>query len=141
MRLPGREMDAGGHSLDVPLEGAAEALVEVVDIEGQSAVEGGVGAEIANVGVAAKLIQEAGVGLVAEVVRHHRNSATEVAERCLGHACVLDLEEGRQAIGGGAMEDLERAPTGFLRAPTRVAGAGDALTVALPLRLALRSEG
>ena len=44
------EEEAGGHALEVPLEGRAEGLVEVVNVEDEAVVETGVGAEIFDVG-------------------------------------------------------------------------------------------
>src|ERR1022692_2662807 len=38
--VPGRDGEAGGQPLDVPVERARERLVEVVDIEDQAAVRG-----------------------------------------------------------------------------------------------------
>ena len=52
--VPGEE-DACGHALDVPLEGSADGLVEVVDIEDEAAIGSAVGSEILDVGVAAEL--------------------------------------------------------------------------------------
>src|SRR5271163_762532 len=54
------EDEAGGHALDVPLEGAGDGLIEVVDVEDEAAVGAGEGAEVADVGVAAELGVEAG---------------------------------------------------------------------------------
>ena len=58
---PGQD-EAGGEAFDVPLEGAEGGLVEVVDVEDEAAVGAGEGAEVANMGVAAELAADAGVG-------------------------------------------------------------------------------
>ena len=55
----------GGHALQVPLEGAADGLVEVVDVEDQPAVGRGIGAQVAHMGVAAELAHDAGGGQLA----------------------------------------------------------------------------
>ena len=82
----------GGETFDIELEGAAEGLVEVVDVEGEVAVGRGEGAEVGDVGVAAELRNEAGVGMAGEVGGHHGHGAAEEAEGAGGHALVLDLE-------------------------------------------------
>ncbi len=61
-RLAAGEDEAGGHALEVPLEGTADGLVEVVDVEDEAAVGRGEGAEVAHVRVAAELGDDAGVG-------------------------------------------------------------------------------
>ena len=129
------EIDAGGEPLDIPFERATEALVEVVDIEGETAIEGGIRAEIAHMGVPTELVQDAGVGLMAEVVCHHRNGAAKIAERRLGHTFVLDLEQMRQAVRGGAVEDRQGTTFGVLGIPVCVVRASHLLATALALRL------
>jgi len=54
------EDEAGGHALDVPLEGAVDGFVEVVDVKDEAAVWRGEGSEVADVGVAAELVGDAG---------------------------------------------------------------------------------
>jgi hypothetical protein len=62
---PGEE-ERGGEAFEVPLEGAGDGLVEVIDVEEQTAVErAGIGAEVFHVGVAAELGEQAGVGWAA----------------------------------------------------------------------------
>jgi hypothetical protein len=99
----------GGHALQIPLEGAADGLVEVVDVEDQPAVGGGIGSQVAHVGVAAELDCEAGRGQQPQVGGHHRHRAAKVAEGRLGHEFVLELDErgnaaahrtGQQIKGG-----------------------------------------
>ena len=60
--LAAGEDEAGGHALDVPLEGAADGFVEVVEVEDEAAVGRGKGAEVADVRVAAELGEDAGIG-------------------------------------------------------------------------------
>ena len=49
-----------GHALQVPLERAADGLIEVVDVENQPAVGRRIRAQVAHVGVAAELADNAG---------------------------------------------------------------------------------
>src|SRR5918995_97049 len=60
---PGRlggDHEAGGQPLDVPLPGAGQGLVEVVETEGQISLRGGEQAEVEQVGVAAGLHADPG---------------------------------------------------------------------------------
>ncbi len=102
------EHERGGHALQVPLEGAANGFVEVVDVEDEAAVGRGVGAEVAHVGVAAELADDAGGGERGEVGGHHRHSAAKVAEGRCGHELVLELDERGNAAAHGALEQRER---------------------------------
>src|SRR5947209_19684894 len=45
------QFDRSGKPLEVPLEGCANGFVKIVDVEDESAVGSGVGAEISDVGV------------------------------------------------------------------------------------------
>jgi len=98
-----------GHALQIPLEGAAEGLVEVVDVEDQAAVFSSVGAEVADVGIAAELHLNAGGGERREIGSHDRDSAAEVAERRSGHTLVFDLDQSRNAAFDGLLEKGEGA--------------------------------
>jgi len=60
--LASGEDEAYGEALDVPLEWAANGLVEVVDVEDEAAIGRGEGSEVADVRVAAELGEDAGVG-------------------------------------------------------------------------------
>ena len=64
------EDEAGGEALDVVLEGTADGFVKVVDVEDEAAIESGKGAEVEDVGVAAELGGDAGVGVAGEVGCH-----------------------------------------------------------------------
>ncbi len=118
------EDEAGGHAFDVPLEGAADGLVEVVEVEDEAAVGGGEGAEVADVGVAAELGMDAGVGAEREVVRHHGNRAAEVSEGRKRHAIGLDADEGGDATAHGLGEQLQGVGAAEFWLPSGVAGAG-----------------
>ncbi len=79
------EDERSGHALQVPLEGAADGFVEVVDVEDEAAVGCGEGAEVAHMRVAAELRFDAGIGQDGQVGGHHRRGAAKVAEGRLGH--------------------------------------------------------
>ena len=102
------EEEAGGEALDVPLEGALDGLVEVVDVEDETAVERSVGTEVEDVGVAAELGGDAGVGMAGEIGGHDGHGAAEESEGRGGHAFALDLDEARQAAVFGFLEQVER---------------------------------
>jgi hypothetical protein len=78
--LAAGEDEAGGHALDVPLERAADGLVEVVNVEEEVTVGRGEGAEVADVRVAAELGEDAGVLAEREIVGHDGHGAAEEAE-------------------------------------------------------------
>ena len=82
-----------GHALQVPLEGAADGLVKVVDVEDQPAVRGRKSAQVAHMGVTAKLTDDARRGQYGQVGGHHRHRAAKVAEGRRGHQFVLELDE------------------------------------------------
>ncbi len=105
---PAREDQAGGETLDVVLEGPANGLVKVVDVEDEAAVERGEGAEIEDVGVAAELRGDAGVGMAGEVGGHDRHGSSKEAEGAGGHALVLDGDEAGDASVHGGAQKLER---------------------------------
>ena len=76
---PGKE-ETGGEALDVPLEWAADGLVEVVDVEDEAAIGRGEGAEVADVGVAAELGVDAGVGAEREIAGHDGHRSAKESE-------------------------------------------------------------
>ncbi len=79
MARPAR-VTRSGHALQVPLEGAADGFVEVVDVEDEAAVGRGKSAEVAHMGVAAELADDAGGGQHGQVGGHDRHGAAKVAE-------------------------------------------------------------
>ena len=87
------EHQAGGDAFQIPLEGAADGFVEIVDVEDESSVGCGEGAEVADVGVAADLVDDAGVGQEREVRGHDGHGATEESEGRGKHALVLERDE------------------------------------------------
>ena len=104
---PGKHQ-RGGHALQVPLEGSADGLIEVVDVEDEAAVGRGKCAQVADVGIAADLGEDAGIGQAAQVGGHHGNGAAEIAEGRLGHELPLELDQRRDAAAGGMLEEFDR---------------------------------
>ena len=103
------EEERRGEAFEVPLEGALDGLVEVVDVEAQSAVGGaGEGAEVGDVGVAAELGDQAGVGMSGEVGCHDGHRAAEEAEGAGGHPLALDGDQRGQAAALGFSQQSER---------------------------------
>ena len=98
------ENDGGGHAFDVPLEGAADGFVEVVDVEGEAAVGSFKGAEVEDVSVSAKLGEEVGVGLAGEVGSHDGHGSAIETEGTSCHALVLD---GDERLDAGALDGKE----------------------------------
>jgi len=74
------EDEGCGHAFYVPLPGAGDGFVEVVEVEDELAVGGGEGAEILDVRVAAELDEEGGVGEAGEVGGHDGDGAAEEGE-------------------------------------------------------------
>ena len=62
--------ETGSQTLDVPLPRAGERLIEVVDVEDQVTLRRPVHAEVGQMGVAADLGSNAGVGRGGKVTRH-----------------------------------------------------------------------
>ena len=79
--------------LDVPLEGAGQGLVEVVEVEHEAAVGRGEDAEVGQVGVAAELRPQPRVRRRGQVGRHGQGSAAEERERRDEHPAVADGEQ------------------------------------------------
>ena len=119
------EKDRRGEALDVPLEGAADGFVEVVDVEDEAAVGAAVGAEVEQVGVAADLRHDAGVGVRGEVGGHDGHGAAKEAERRRGHALVFELDELRQAAAHAVVQDVERLVGAGGAVEGAVGGAGE----------------
>ena len=79
-RLAPGKQETGGEALDVPLEWAADGLVEVVDVEDEAAIGRGEGTEVADVGVAAELGVDAGVGAEGEIAGHDGHRSAKESE-------------------------------------------------------------
>ena len=102
------EHDTGGHALEIPFEGRGAGFIEVIDIEDEATIRCGVGTEVAHVGIAADLRDDAGVGQCGEVGRHDRHSAAKETEGRSEHAFVLQRDEGRDASSHGARDSGHR---------------------------------
>ena len=100
-----RHRGRGHQALQVPLEGAREGLIEVVDIEDQPALRREVGAEVGDVGIPAELHVDAGRGAQRQVVGHRRSGAPQEGELVCGHALVAERHQARDA---GLALDLEQ---------------------------------
>jgi hypothetical protein len=134
------EHEADGHALQVPLEGCGAGLVEVVDVEDETAIGRGVGAEIANVGVAADLREDAGVGQRGEIRGHDRHSAAKEAEGRSEHALVFQRDEGRHTSAHGAGNGGDRRASGGRRPPVRVLLSTQLFAAGLAQRMPLRGR-
>ncbi len=107
-RLAAGQDEGRGHALHVPLEGAADGFIEIVDVEDEAAVGRGEGAEVAHVGIAAELRVDAGVGKHGEVGSHDRRGAAEVAEGRLRHELMLELKQRGNASPLDALQQGKR---------------------------------
>ena len=87
------DLEARGEPLQVPLERAWMRLVEVVQVEDELALGGGVASDVGEVGVAAKLRVEAYARRRGEVVRHDRRRAAVERERGDEHPAVAHRDE------------------------------------------------
>jgi hypothetical protein len=121
------EDDAGGEALDVELEGPVDGFVEVVDVEGEVAVGCGEGTEVEDVCVAAKLCDDAGVGMAGQVGGHHWDGPAKEAEGAGGHALMLELDERRDAAALGLAEEIERIVLAGAGGELRMGRAGELL--------------
>jgi len=119
------EDNGRGQALDVPLEGAADGFVEVVDVEDEAAVRACVGAEVEDMGVSAELGEQAGVGLAGEIGGHDGHGPSIEAKGRGRHARVLD---GKQRLDAGALngeEEIERIGRAGSDVESSVGLAGD----------------
>jgi hypothetical protein len=91
------DLGADREPLDVPLPRARQRLVEVVDVEDHPAVRGREAAEVADVGVAAQLDDDAAGRRPDQVGRHDGRRPAQERERRHGHPLVADRDEPRDA--------------------------------------------
>ncbi len=82
-------------SLEVPLPGSGQRLVEVVCIEHKGAFGGPKEAEVGQVGVPTRLHQDVGSGGLGKVECHHSRSAAVVGERRLTHSLMSQRDQIR----------------------------------------------
>ncbi len=113
--LPAREHERGGEPLQVPLPGAVQRLVEVVQIDDQAATRIAVQAEIGRVRVAADLGADPGHGGAGEVVRHEPRRTAQKREGRrrhpadpdrgeLGKPAEVGLLDGGHGVGAAGVE-------------------------------------
>jgi len=128
--FPSREDEAGCESLDIKFEGATYALIKVVDIEVEAAVDSGVSSEIEDVGVAAELGGDAGVGMAGEVGGHDRSGSAKEAKGAGGHALILDGDKAGDAALHGGAQDRESVEFAGCDLEVSVLAAGELLACA-----------
>jgi len=104
---PGKHYGSS-HPLEVPLEWTSNCFVEVVNVKDKPAVGRGKGAKVANVGVAADLRFDPGVGNDSEVSGHDRSRSAKEDEGRLRHKLVFEFEQSRDAASLGALEKCKR---------------------------------
>ena len=132
--------DAGRQPLDVPLPGAGERLVEVVDVEDEAPLGRAEDAEVREVGVTAALHVEARARRRREVGGHDRRGAAIERERRGEHAAVADRHELGHARRGLRLEDADRVGPLRRRLVRAVARARDS-GARRPPALGARSAG
>ena len=102
--VAGGDLEARGEALDVPLPRPRQRLVEVVDVEDEAPLRRLVETEVHQVGVAAELRRQPGVGRAGEVGRHDQGAAAVEGERRGEHAPVADGHELGGALRGLLLE-------------------------------------
>src|SRR5271166_502783 len=88
-----RDNQRSSHALQIPLECPANGLVKIVDVEDQSSIRRGKGAQVAHVSVTAKLADNSGRGQNSQIGGHYGYRAAQVAEGRLRHQPVLERNE------------------------------------------------
>src|SRR5215213_11697791 len=111
--------DARSEALHIPLPWPRQGLVEVVDIEEQGALWGGVSPEVQEVGVAAQLSLHAGLRRAREVVGHDDGRPPHERERRSYHARVPDRQELRNPVFGLRLEEIDGVRPLWCRCPLR----------------------
>ncbi len=84
--------EGGDEAFDVPFPGRRQRLVQIVDVEQQSAFGRREAAEIEQVRVAADLNVDAGGRRVGKVGRHHPGRAAIEGERRLQHPSIPERD-------------------------------------------------
>ena len=92
-----RDEDARRQPLEVPLPGAGQRLVEIVDREHEVAFGRCEHAEIGEMRIAARLHGQSGDRRIREVGRHHGRRAAQEGERAREHPRVANGDQERQA--------------------------------------------
>ena len=116
--------EARDEPLQVPLERPGQRLVEVVRVEDEAAVRGGVGAEVGEVRVPAELRVQAGPRHPREVGGHEVRRAPVERERRDEHPAVADRNQLVDAALRLRLEELDRVEAHRRRLPLSVRTAG-----------------
>src|SRR5215217_6671838 len=124
--------EARGEAFDVPLPGSRQGLVEIVEIEEQGALRGGVRPKVQEVSIAAKLSLDAGLRGASEVVGHDDGRPAHECEQRSHHARVPDRYEVRDPVPGLCLQEVDRARPILCRRPRRMACPGDHPTGSAP---------
>ena len=132
--VPAGDGEARYESLQVPLERARQRLVEVVDVEDEPPVGGGVHAEVGEVSVPAELDLQSRPRESREIRRHHGRGAAEERERRNEHAPVPNRDELLHARARLRLEQVDRVAPVRRRRPFAVDRAPDLGPCSLALR-------
>ena len=135
------DLEARREALDVPLPRPGQRLVEVVDVEDQPPLGRLEEAEVHEVGVAAQLGREPGVGRPGQVRRHEQRAAPVERAGRDEHAAVADGHQLLDPVGRLLLEQADRVRPAGGRLPARVRGAGRPLARRLAAGGALRRRG
>ncbi|MNT09472.1 hypothetical protein D3C72_1442570 [compost metagenome] len=95
--------ERGGQPAHVPVEGALQGFVEIVDVEDQRALGAGKEAEVREVRIAAQLRRDAAVRQPGEVVRHQAGGAAVEREGADQHAAVAHRHQLGHAAAVGRL--------------------------------------
>ena len=88
--LTGRQNEACGEALDIPLPRRGEGLIQIVDVENDPSFGRGISAEVEQMAVAARLHAQAGCRRARQVGRHVECRSPVKGERRPHHAPVAD---------------------------------------------------
>ncbi len=117
------DLKACGEALQIPLPWPRKGLIEVIDVQYQAPIGGGEDAEVGEVGIAACLNPQPGIGGLGEVHRHDRRCATKEGERRGQHPPIANRHELGDSALGLVLEQLDRIFAVFRRLPLAVSGA------------------
>lgn len=109
-RLPAGADQARHQPHQIPVPGADDGLVEVVDIHHLTAFRGGVEAEVGRVGVTTDPAVQATVRAAGEVGGHHGGGAAQEGERGAGHPPHPDRHQVGQPLGIRRCGDPDGGP-------------------------------
>ena len=104
----GRDRRTRRQPSDIPVEGAGERLVEVVDVEDERALRRGEHPEVGGMRITAQLHGQPTRGQEAEVRGHDRRGTPEEGELVARHALVAQRDERGFTVGVLSMQDGQR---------------------------------